>query len=111
MNERSREKTHSGWADHIKSMDDPAQAFIKNRRPSTTSSCSTLVRGAWRAASALRFLRNWVKTIRIEPPEEILCGPISPGGMVNRDTVLPTCRKAEQYHVTLNLETQEGRRS
>ena len=52
------------------------------------------------------------KTIRIEPPGGDLVRTYSPGGMLHKDTGLAYLQEGRnKYHITLNLETGEGRRS
>ncbi|HYA42607.1 MAG TPA: CoA transferase [Syntrophobacteraceae bacterium] len=110
MNERKKGKNASTWADRIKSFDDPAKAFEKPEALDDLVVLDISSRSMAGCFCSSLLAELGAKTIRFEPPGGDLVRTYSPGGIINRDTGLAYLQEGRnKYHVTLNLETEEGR--
>ncbi len=98
------------WAERIRSLDDPATA---SRKPEALDDLVVLDLSSRSMAGCFcssLLAELGAETIRIEPPGGDIVRTYSPNGIMHKDTGLAYLQEGRnKYHVTLNLETEEGR--
>ncbi|MGO8943202.1 MAG: CaiB/BaiF CoA transferase family protein [Syntrophobacteraceae bacterium] len=109
MKERKR-PNWADWADHIRSLDDPAKAFEKSEALDDLVVLDLSSRSMAGCFCSSLLAELGAKTIRIEPPGGDLIRTYSPGGIKHQGTGLAYLQEGRnKFHITLNLETEEGR--
>jgi len=97
------------WADHIKSLDDPAKNFEKPEALDDLVVIDVSSRSMAGCYCSSLLAELGAETIRIEPPGGDLVRTYSPDGIMNKDTGLAYLQEGRnKYHVTLDLEKEEG---
>ena len=100
----------AAWADHIRSLDDPARNFEKPEALDDLVVIDLSSRSMAGCYCSSLLAELGAETIRIEPPGGDLVRTYSPDGIMVKDTGLAYLQEGRnKYHVTLNLETEEGR--
>ena len=100
----------AAWADHIRSLDDPAKNFEKPEALDDLVVIDLSSRSMAGCYCSSLLAELGAETIRIEPPGGDLVRTYSPDGIMVKDTGLAYLQEGRnKYHVTLNLETEEGR--
>ena len=100
----------AAWADHIRSLDDPAKSFEKPEALDDLVVIDLSSRSMAGCYCSSLLAELGAETIRIEPPGGDLVRTYSPDGIMVKDTGLAYLQEGRnKYHVTLNLETEEGR--
>ncbi len=105
------EKTkQTEWAERIRSLDDPATA---SKKPEALDDLVVLDLSSRSMAGCFcssLLAELGAETIRIEPPGGDIVRTYSPNGIMHKETGLAYLQEGRnKYHVTLNLETEEGR--
>ncbi|HOK06767.1 MAG TPA: CoA transferase [Syntrophales bacterium] len=109
MAEHKRPKW-AAWADHIRSLDDPAKNFEKPEALDDLVVLDLSSRSMAGCFCSSLLAELGAETIRIEPPGGDLVRTYSPGGVMHRGTGLAYLQEGRnKYHITLNLEKEEGR--
>jgi crotonobetainyl-CoA:carnitine CoA-transferase CaiB-like acyl-CoA transferase len=109
MKERKR-PSWADWADNIRSLDDPAKAFEKPEALDDLVILDLSSRSMAGCFCSSLLAELGAKTIRIEPPGGDLVRTYSPGGIKHQGTGLAYLQEGRnKFHITLNLETEEGR--
>lgn len=109
MTEHKRPKW-AAWADHIRSLDDPAKSFEKPEALDELLVLDLSSRSMAGCFCSSLLAELGAETIRIEPPGGDLVRTYSPNGMMHRGTGMAYLQEGRnKYHVTLNLEKEEGR--
>ena len=109
MKERKR-PNWADWADKIRSLDDPAKAFEKPEALDDLVVLDLSSRSMAGCFCSSLLAELGAKTIRIEPPGGDLIRTYSPGGIKHQGTGLAYLQEGRnKFHITLNLETEEGR--
>ncbi len=107
MSHREKEK---GWGEWIKELDDPADNRLKPEALDhiTVLDCSVANMAGVFTTSILGELG--AEVIRVEPPEGDPARTYTPWGYMHMGTGLGYLNEGRnKFHVTLNLETSEGR--
>ena len=108
MTEHKRPKW-ADWADHIRSLDDPAKAFDKPEALDDLVILDLSSRSMAGCYCSSLLAELGAETIRIEPPGGDLVRTYSPNGVMHRGTGMAYLQEGRnKYHVTLNLETKGG---
>ena len=98
------------WADHVRSLDDPAKNFEKPEALDDLVVLDLSSRSMAGCFCSSLLAELGAETIRIEPPGGDLVRTYSPNGIMHRGTGLAYLQEGRnKYHVTLDLETEEGR--
>ena len=98
------------WADHIRSLDDPAKNFEKPEALDDLVVIDISSRSMAGCYCSSLLAELGAETIRVEPPGGDLLRTYSPNGIMVKDTGLAYLQEGRnKYHITLNLETKEGR--
>jgi crotonobetainyl-CoA:carnitine CoA-transferase CaiB-like acyl-CoA transferase len=109
MAEHKRPKW-ADWADQIRSQDDPAKNFEKPEALDDLVVLDLSSRSMAGCYCSSLLAELGAETIRIEPPGGDLVRTYSPNGVMHRGTGMAYLQEGRnKYHVTLNLETEEGR--
>ncbi len=109
MTEQKRAKW-ADWADHIRQLDDPAKAFMKPEALNDLVVLDLSSRSMAGCYCSSLLAELGAETIRIEPSDGDLVRTYSPYGIMHQGTGLAYLQEGRnKYHVTLNLETEEGR--
>ena len=105
------EKTkQTEWADRIRSLDDPATASKKPEALDDLVALDLSSRSMAGCFCSSLLAELGAETIRIEPPGGDIVRTYSPNGIMHKETGLAYLQEGRnKYHVTLNLETEEGR--
>ena len=105
------EKTkQTEWADRIRSLDDPATASKKPEALDDLVALDLSSRSMAGCFCSSLLAELGAETIRIEPPGGDIVRTYSPNGIMHKETGLAYLQEGRnKYHVTLNLETDEGR--
>ena len=97
------------WADHVRSLDDPAKNFEKPEALDDLVVLDLSSRSMAGCFCSSLLAELGAETIRIEPPGGDLVRTYSPNGMMHQGTGLAYLQEGRnKYHVTLNLETKDG---
>jgi crotonobetainyl-CoA:carnitine CoA-transferase CaiB-like acyl-CoA transferase len=97
------------WADHVRSLDDPAKNFEKPEALDDLVVLDLSSRSMAGCFCSSLLAELGAETIRIEPPGGDLVRTYSPNGVMHQGTGLAYLQEGRnKYHVTLNLETKEG---
>ena len=108
MTEHKRPKW-ADWADHIRSLDDPAKNFEKPEALDDLVILDLSSRSMAGCYCSSLLAELGAETIRIEPPGGDLVRTYSPNGVMHRGTGMAYLQEGRnKYHVTLNLETKGG---
>ena len=100
----------SDWADHIRSLDDPAKNFEKPEALDDLVVLDVSSRSMAGCYCSSLLAELGAETIRIEPTGGDIVRTYSPDGIMNKDTGLAYLQEGRnKYHVTLDLEKEEGR--
>ena len=100
----------AAWADHIRSLDDPAKSFEKPEALDDLVVIDLSSRSMAGCFCSSLLAELGAETIRIEPPGGDLIRTYSPGGILVKDTGLAYLQEGRnKHHVTLNMESAEGR--
>ena len=100
----------AAWADNIKSLDNPARNFEKPEALDDLVVIDLSSRSMAGCFCSSMLSELGAETIRIEPPGGDLVRTYSPNGIMVKDTGLAYLQEGRnKYHITLNLETEEGR--
>ena len=98
------------WADHIKSLDDPATNFEKPEALDDLIVIDVSSRSMAGCYCSSLLAELGAETIRIEPPGGDLVRTYSPDGIMNKDTGFAYLQEGRnKFHITLDLETEKGR--
>jgi crotonobetainyl-CoA:carnitine CoA-transferase CaiB-like acyl-CoA transferase len=98
------------WADNIRSQDDPAKNFEKPEALDDLVVIDISSRSMAGCYCSSLLAELGAETIRIEQPGGDLVRTYSPNGIMVKDTGLAYLQEGRnKYHITLNLETEEGR--
>jgi len=109
MTEQKRPKW-ADWADHIRSLDDPAKNFDKPEALDDLTIIDLSSRSMAGPYCSSLLAELGAETIRIEAPGGDLVRSYSPNGFMHRGTGMAYIQEGRnKYHITLNLETEEGR--
>jgi len=109
MTEHKRPKW-AAWADHIRAQDDPAKNFEKPEALDDLVVLDLSSRSMAGCYCSSLLAELGAETIRVEQPGGDLVRTYSPDGIMVKDTGLAYLQEGRnKYHVTLNLETEEGR--
>jgi crotonobetainyl-CoA:carnitine CoA-transferase CaiB-like acyl-CoA transferase len=109
MTEHVRPKW-ADWADKIRSLDDPVMAHEKPEALDDLVVLDMSSRSMAGCYCSSMLAELGAETIRIEPPGGDLVRTYSPNGIVHQETGLAYLAEGRnKYHVTLDLETEEGR--
>ncbi len=97
------------WADHVRSLDDPAKNFEKPEALDDLVVLDLSSRSMAGCFCSSLLAELGAETVRVEPPGGDLVRSYSPNGVMHRGTGLAYLQEGRnKYHVTLNLETKEG---
>jgi crotonobetainyl-CoA:carnitine CoA-transferase CaiB-like acyl-CoA transferase len=97
------------WADHVRSLDDPAKNFEKPEALDDLVVLDLSSRSMAGCFCSSLLAELGAETIRIEPPGGDLVRTYSPNGVMHQGTGLAYLQEGRnKYHVTLNLETKDG---
>ena len=97
------------WADHVRSLDDPAKNFEKPEALDDLVVLDLSSRSMAGCFCSSLLAELGAETIRIEAPGGDLVRTYSPNGMMHQGTGLAYLQEGRnKYHVTLNLETKDG---
>jgi crotonobetainyl-CoA:carnitine CoA-transferase CaiB-like acyl-CoA transferase len=109
MTEQKRAKW-ADWADHIRALDDPAKAFMKPEALDDLVVLDLSSRSMAGCYCSSLLAELGAATIRIERPGGDLVRTYSPYGILHEGTGLAYLQEGRnKFHVTLNLETEEGK--
>ncbi len=109
MTEQKRPKW-ADWADHIRSLDDPAKNYEKPEALGDLTIIDLSSRSMAGPYCSSLLAELGAETIRIEAPGGDLVRSYSPNGFMHRGTGMAYIQEGRnKYHITLNLETEEGR--
>ncbi|MEI7639379.1 MAG: CoA transferase [Syntrophus sp. (in: bacteria)] len=109
MTEQKRPKW-ADWADHIRSLDDPAKNYEKPEALDDLTIIDLSSRSMAGPYCSSLLAELGAETIRIEPPGGDLVRSYSPNGFTHRGTGMAYIQEGRnKYHITLNLDTEEGR--
>ncbi len=98
------------WADHIRSLDDPVKNFEKPEALDDLVVLDLSSRSMAGCFCSSLLAELGAETIRIEPPGGDLVRTYSPDGFMHRGTGLAYLQEGRnKYHVTLDLNKEEGR--
>jgi len=98
------------WADHIRALDDPALNFAKPEALAGLVVLDVSSRSMSGCYCSSLLAELGAETIRIEAPGGDLVRTYSPDGIMHHDTGLAYLQEGRnKYHVTLDLEKEEGR--
>jgi len=98
------------WADHIRSLDDPVKNFEKPEALDDLVVLDLSSRSMAGCFCSSLLAEMGAETIRIEPPGGDLVRTYSPDGVMHRGTGLAYLQEGRnKYHVTLDLQKEEGR--
>ena len=97
------------WADHVRSLDDPAKNFEKPEALDDLVVLDLSSRSMAGCFCSSLLAELGAETIRIEAPGGDLVRTYSPNGMMHQGTGLVYLQEGRnKYHVTQNLETKDG---
>ncbi len=100
----------AAWADHVRGQDDPAKNFEKPEALDDLVVIDISSRSMAGCYCSSLLAELGAETIRIEPPGGDLVRSYSPNGIMVKDTGLAYLQEGRnKHHVTLNMETAEGR--
>ena len=98
------------WADHIRSLDDPAKNFEKPEALDDLVVLDLSSRSMAGCFCSSLLAELGAETIRIETPGGDLVRTYSPDGIMHRGTGLAYLQEGRnKFHVTLDLTKEEGR--
>ncbi|HRT27833.1 MAG TPA: CoA transferase, partial [Syntrophales bacterium] len=98
------------WADHIRSLDDPAKNFEKPEALDDLVVLDVSSRSMAGCFCSSLLAELGAETIRVEPPGGDFVRTYAPHGLMKDGTGLAYLQEGRnKYHVTLNLEKKEGR--
>lgn len=98
------------WADHIRSLDDPAKNFEKPEALDDLLVLDLSSRSMAGCYCSSLLSELGAETIRIEPPGGDIVRTYSPNGIMHQGTGLAYLQEGRnKYHITLDLEKPEGR--
>ncbi len=98
------------WADHIRSLDDPAKNYEKPEALDDLVVIDISSRSMAGCYCSSLLAELGAETIRIETPGGDLVRTYSPNGIMHKGTGLAYLQEGRnKFHVTLNIETDEGR--
>jgi len=98
------------WADHIRSLDDPAKNFEKPEALDDLVVLDLSSRNMAGCFCSSLLAELGAETIRIETPGGDLVRTYSPDGIMHRGTGLAYLQEGRnKFHVTLDLTKEEGR--
>jgi len=98
------------WADHIRSLDDPAENYKKPEALDDLVIIDISSRSMAGCYCSSFLAELGAETIRIEPPGGDLVRTYSPDGIMVKDTGLAYLQEGRnKFHITLDLEKKEGR--
>ena len=98
------------WADHIRSLDDPAKNFEKPEALDDIVVLDVSSRSMAGCYCSSLLAELGAETIRIEPPGGDIVRSYSPSGIMHQGTGLAYLQEGRnKYHITLNLEKPQGR--
>jgi crotonobetainyl-CoA:carnitine CoA-transferase CaiB-like acyl-CoA transferase len=98
------------WADHIRGLDDPEKSFEKPEALDDIVILDLSSRSMAGCYCSSLLAELGAETIRIEQPGGDLVRSYSPEGFMHKDTGMAYLQEGRnKYHVTLNLEKEEGR--
>lgn len=100
----------AAWADYIRSLDDPAKNFEKPEALDDLVVLDLSSRSMAGCFCSSLLAELGAETIRIEPPGGDMVRTYSPNGIMHKGTGLAYLQEGRnKYHITLNLEKEEGR--
>ncbi|MDD5532553.1 MAG: CoA transferase, partial [Syntrophales bacterium] len=109
MTEHKRPKW-AEWADYIRALDDPAKNYEKPEALDDILVLDLSSRSMAGCYCSSLLAELGAETIRVEPPGGDLVRTYSPDGIMHMGTGLAYLQEGRnKYHVTINLETAEGR--
>jgi CoA:oxalate CoA-transferase len=109
MTENKRPKW-ADWADHIRAIDDPAKNFEKPEALDDLIVLDLSSRSMAGCYCSSMLAELGARTIRIEQPGGDLVRTYSPDGFMHQGTGMAYLQEGRnKYHITLNLEKEEGR--
>lgn len=98
------------WADKIRSLDDPAKNFEKPEALDDIVVLDVSSRSMAGCYCSSLLAELGAETIRIEPPGGDIARTYSPNGVMHQGTGLAYLQEGRnKYHITLNMEKEEGR--
>ena len=105
-----KKATRADWTERIRTMDDPASAFEKPEALDDLVVLDLSSRSMAGCFCSSLLAELGAETIRVEPPGGDFVRTYSPGGIMHKETGLAYLQEGRnKYHITLNLETDEGR--
>jgi crotonobetainyl-CoA:carnitine CoA-transferase CaiB-like acyl-CoA transferase len=109
MTEHKRPKW-ADWADHIRDLDDPEKSFEKPEALDDIVILDLSSRSMAGCYCSSLLAELGAETIRVEQPGGDLVRTYSPEGFMYKDTGMAYLQEGRnKYHITLNLEKEEGR--
>lgn len=97
------------WADHVRSLDDPAKNYEKPEALDDLVVLDISSRSMAGCYCSSLLAELGAETIRIEPSGGDLVRTYSPNGIMHKGTGLAYLQEGRnKFHITLNLETEEG---
>ncbi len=97
------------WADHVRSLDDPAKNYEKPEALDDLVVLDISSRSMAGCYCSSLLAELGAETIRIEPSGGDLMRTYSPNGIMHKGTGLAYLQEGRnKFHITLNLETEEG---
>ncbi len=98
------------WADHIRSLDDPAKNYAKQEALDDIVVLDISSRSMAGCYCSSLLAELGAETIRIEPKGGDIARTYSPNGIMHHDTGLAYLQEGRnKYHITLDLEKPEGK--
>jgi len=98
------------WTERIRALDDPASAYKKPEALDDLVVLDLSSRSMAGCFCSSLLAELGAETIRIEPPGGDFVRTYSPSGIMHKETGLAYLQEGRnKYHVTLDLETEEGR--
>lgn len=98
------------WADHVRSLDDPAMNYEKPEALDDLVVLDISSRSMAGCYCSSLLAELGAETIRIEPPGGDLVRTYSPNGIMHKGTGLAYLQEGRnKFHITLNLDTKKGR--
>ena len=109
MTEHKRPKW-ADWADHVRALDDPEKSFEKPEALDDIVILDLSSRSMAGCYCSSLLAELGAETIRIEQPGGDLVRTYSPDGFMHKGTGMAYLQEGRnKYHITLNLEKEEGR--